>query len=191
MESVDPIAAALRKAGVRVYVDTRDQYKPGFKYAEHEAQGVPLRIAIGMRDIENGQAEIARRDTLQKSFEPLGEADGFASRIASLLETIQSELLNSAKSRMQSRTRPVDTYGDFKEQIEQGGFVLAHWDGTAETEARIKEETKATIRCVPIDGDLGEEMNTLLGLGGGAAETGRCMVTGRPSPRRVVLARAY
>lgn len=191
MESVDPIAAALRKAGVRVYVDTRDQYKPGFKYAEHEAQGVPLRIAIGKRDLENGQAEIARRDTLQKSFEPLGDLDGFASRIASQLDTIQSELLSAAKRRMQSRTRPVDTYGEFKEQIEQGGFLLAHWDGTAETEARIKEETKATIRCVPIDGDLGEEMNALLGLGGGAPETGRCMVTGRPSPQRVVLARAY
>lgn len=191
MKVAEPLRDALRSAGIRVRLDDRPQHKPGFKFAEHEALGVPLRIAIGPRDVEQGQVELARRDTLQKDVRPLSDPAAFATEMVALLETIQADLLERARQRMISQTRPVESYEQFKTEIEHGGFLLAHWDGTAETEEKIKEETKATIRCIPIGGDLGEQYNSLLGLNGAAPESGHCIVTGKPSQRRVIFARAY
>lgn len=163
----------LRGEGVSVKFDIRENHKPGWKFAEHEAQGVPVRIAVGPRDVKNGNIELARRDTLEKEIVP---AEGAAQRILHLLDTIQTEMLQKARQRMESATRTVDSYSDFKVEIEKGGFIYAHWDGTAETEALIKEETKATIRCIPLDDE---------------GETGVCMVTGKPSSKRVLFARSY
>jgi prolyl-tRNA synthetase len=173
MEYAEPIIQELRAKGISVKLDNRDNYKPGWKFAEHEAQGTPLRIAIGPRDIENGNLELARRDTLEKN---IVSKDGITDRVEKLLETIQSDLYNNAKKRMDDRTVHVNTYEDFKKQIENGGFIYAHWDGTEETEMKIKEETKATIRCIPLNSD---------------GETGKCMVTGKPSVKKVLFARSY
>ncbi|MGF1668870.1 MAG: proline--tRNA ligase [Balneolaceae bacterium] len=162
----------LKQIGIRVKLDNRDNYKPGWKFAEHEAQGIPLRIAVGPRDVENDNVELSRRDTLNKNIVP---RDSLAERIESLLLTIQDDLFNKAKKRMDERTTTVDTYDQFKKKIEDGGFIYAHWDGTAETETKIKEETKATIRLIPLTN----------------GEKGACMVTGKPSKLKVLFARSY
>jgi len=168
-----PIIDELKELGVRVKLDDRENQNPGYKFAEHEAQGVPLRVAVGPRDVDNNNVELARRDTLEKN---IVSRDGIAVHISELLKTIQSDLYNTAKERMNGRTRSADSYGEFKKEIEKGGFIYAHWDGTPETEEKIKQDTKATIRCIPLEP---------------SDETGECMVTGNPSERRVLFARAY
>jgi len=168
------IAEELRKAGIRVKFDNRDTHKPGWKFAEYEFKGVPLRIAVGPRDLENNQVELARRDTLEKS---LVSNQGLAELVSGLLKEIQASLFNIAKERMASRTKKVDDYNEFKRMLdEEPGFLLCHWDGTPETEEKIKEETKATIRCIPIDNPQ---------------EDGVCIYSGKPSKQRVIFARAY
>ncbi len=168
-----PIIDDLKALGVRVKLDDRENQNPGYKFAEHEAQGVPLRMAVGPRDVENNNVELARRDTLEKN---IVSRVGIAEHIDNLLTQIQSDLYNSAKERMDNGTRTVDSYKEFQKEIEKGGFIYAHWDGTAETEEKIKQDTKATIRCIPLEP---------------SDETGKCMVTGKPSERRVLFARAY
>lgn len=173
LEYADPLIKELKALGVSVKLDDRDNFKPGWKFAEHEAKGVPVRIAIGPRDVENQKLEIARRDTLEKQ---LISKEGSAELIKNLLDTIQSDLFEAAKKRREENTRHVDNYDQFKEVIEKGGFVYAHWDGTEETESLIKEETKATIRCIPLTGDK---------------TPGKCMVTGNKSDQKVLFARSY
>jgi len=173
MEYIQPVIDTLKEKGITVKLDDRENYNPGYKFAEHEAQGVPLRIAVGSRDIENNNVELARRDTLEKN---IVSKDGIEDHIENLLKQIQTDLYQSAKDRMEKRTRSVDSYEEFKKEIEAGGFIYAHWDGTAETEEKIKQETKATIRCIPLEPDT---------------DSGTCMVTGNPSERRVLFARAY
>ena len=168
-----PIIDDLKALGVRVKLDDRENQNPGYKFAEHEAQGVPLRMAVGPRDVENNNVELARRDTLEKN---IVSRVGIAEHIDNLLTQIQSDLYNSAKERMDNGTRTVDSYKEFQKEIEKGGLIYAHWDGTAETEEKIKQDTKATIRCIPLEP---------------SDETGKCMVTGKPSERRVLFARAY
>lgn len=173
IEYGDTIFNELKELGIRVKLDDRDQYKPGFKFAEHEAQGIPLRIAIGPRDVENNNVELARRDLNEKNIE---SREGIAERIKQLLDDIQNELFQKAKDRRESMTYHAENYDDFKDVIEnKGGFVWAHWDGTAETEEKIKEETKATIRLIPLE----------------EGEAGKCMVTGKPSKQKVLFARSY
>ncbi len=165
----------LRKAGISVKYDDRDTYKPGWKFAEYELKGVPVRIAIGPKDLENGTVEVARRDTLEKSILPLD--DQFTSTIDQLLTDIQTNIYSKAHDFRSGMITKVESYEEFKKVLEEkGGFILAHWDGTAETEDKVKEETKATIRCIPLDGE---------------EETGKCMVTGKPSKQRVIFAKAY
>ena len=173
-EKVDRIAARLRELGVRVKFDNDDTKKPGWKFAEYELKGVPVRLAMGGRDLENDTVEIMRRDTLEKETCPCA---GLEEYVRDLLEEIQSGIFRKALDHRARRTVRVDTYDEFKERIEEGLFIMAHWDGTPETEERVKNETKATIRCIPLDT--------------ADAEPGRCMVTGRPSARRVLFARAY
>ena len=170
---VEPIVAELRSKGISVKYDDADNKRPGFKFADYELKGVPVRLAIGARDLENNTVEVMRRDTLEKSSASL---DGIVDYVAGLLEEIQSNIYTKALNYRNSRMIEVDTYKEFKEKIEEGGFILAHWDGTTETEERIKEETKATIRCIPLDGDK---------------TPGKCMVTGKPSAQRVIFARNY
>lgn len=172
-ERVNPIMNALQDMGISVKYDDADNRRPGFKFADYELKGVPVRLAIGARDLENGTVELMRRDTLEKETLPL---DGIVEHIKELLEDIQSNIFKKALDARNSRIRTVETYDEFKEEIEKSGFILAHWDGTPETEAKIKEETKATIRCIPFDRDT---------------TPGKCMVTGRPSEGRVIFARAY
>lgn len=172
-EVVDPIVKQLRALGISVKYDDAENKRPGFKFADYELKGVPVRLAIGARDIENGVVEVMRRDTLEKHNAPL---DGIAEYVKNLLEDIQSNIFKKALDRRAEMTRTVETYDEFKEEIEKGGFILAHWDGTTETEEKIKEDTKATIRCIPLDGDT---------------TPGVCMVTGKPSARRVLFARNY
>lgn len=169
----EQIAAALKAKGISIKIDDNDTKKPGWKFAEYELKGVPVRLAMGGRDLENGTIEVFRRDTLQKETLPL---EGLEEHIAQLLEDIQKNIYKKAYDYRASVTREVDTYEDFKVEIEKGGFLLCHWDGTPETEEKIKEETKATIRCIPLDGDK---------------TPGKCMVTGKPSKQRVLFARAY
>ncbi|MDY5968696.1 MAG: His/Gly/Thr/Pro-type tRNA ligase C-terminal domain-containing protein, partial [Bacteroidales bacterium] len=171
--AVEPIVKALKAKGITVKYDNREEYKPGWKFNEYEFKGVPVRLAIGPRDLENGTCEVCRRDTLAKSNVPLHGIEEYVSR---LLDEIQSNLLERAKDYRQSWTRSVDTWDEFKAEIEKGGFLLCHWDGTTETEEAIKTETKATIRCIPLDAP---------------AEEGKCIFSGQPSHRRVVFARAY
>lgn len=170
---VDPIIAQLKSFGISVKYDDADNKRPGFKFADYELKGVPVRLAIGARDIENGTVEVMRRDKLEKSTEKL---DGIALFVKDLLDNIQTNIFNKALAHRESKTIQVDSYDEFKEKIEEGGFILAHWDGTPETEEKIKEETKATIRCIPLDGDK---------------TPGICMVTGKPSAQRVIFARSY
>ncbi len=168
------LSEELKALGLGVEFDDRDNLKPGFKFAEHELHGIPIRIAIGPRDLANGTVELARRDTLTKSTEPL---EGLSVRIPTLLDTIQNDMYQKALRFLESNIRRVDTYEEFQRVLdEKGGFVAAHWDGTPETEALIKEETKATIRCLPLDSE---------------PEEGKCVRTGKPSHQRVLFARAY
>ena len=172
-EKANEIIAKLKKLGISVKYDNDDTKKPGWKFAEYELKGVPVRLAMGARDMENGTVEVARRDTLTKETVSFDNIDLY---IKSLLNDIQRNIYKKAADYRDSVTRKVDTYEEFKEEIEKGGFLLCHWDGTAETEALIKEETKATIRCIPLEGEK---------------EEGVDMVTGKPSKQRVVFARAY
>ena len=170
---VAPIVERLRNMGISVKYDNADNRRPGFKFADYELKGVPVRLALGGRDLENGTIEVMRRDTLEKETVAL---EGIEEYVAKLLEDIQANIYQKALKHRAEMTTSVDTYEEFKEQIEKGGFILAHWDGTPETEEKIKEETKATIRCIPLDGDK---------------TPGKCMVTGNPSAQRVVFARNY
>ncbi len=170
---VEPIVKELRALGVSVKYDDADNKRPGFKFADYELKGVPVRLAIGARYIENGTVEIMRRDTLEKQVEPL---EGIARFVKDLLEDIQANIYQKALKHREELTREVNSYEEFKEEIEKGGFLLCHWDGTPETEEKIKAETKATIRCIPLDGDK---------------TPGKCMVTGKPSKQRVIFARNY
>jgi prolyl-tRNA synthetase len=171
---VNELVKELRQMGIRVKYDDRDSQRPGWKFAEYEMKGVPVRLAIGPRDLENGSVEIARRDTLEKKVEQL---EGIAQHIEKLLVEIQDNIYNKALKFREENTTKVDTYEEFKERlVSKPGFILAHWDGTKETEAIIKEETKATIRCIPFDGE---------------EEEGKCILTGKPSRRRVLFALSY
>ena len=170
---VEPIVDELRRRGISVKYDDADNKRPGFKFADYEVKGVPVRLAIGQRDIEEGTVELMRRDTLEKETLPI---DGIVDHISAELDDIQQKLFDRALEYRQRKTVSVDTYEEFKEKIEDGVFILAHWDGTSETEAKIKEETNATIRCIPFEGDT---------------TPGVCMVTGKPSARRVLFARSY
>ncbi len=180
LEAAERIERELRDAGIRVKLDARESQRPGWKFNEYEVQGVPIRLALGPRDIKNGTIELARRDTKTKEGVP---QEGLADRISGLLGEIQQGLFDSALAYRTAQTTKVDSYDDFKAVLDdKGGFVLAHWDGTDETEARIKEETKATIRCIPMP----DEAEAL-----GSNEPGVDMLTGKPSAQRVVFARAY
>lgn len=170
---VEPLVAALRAKGLSVKYDDADNRRPGFKFADYEVKGVPVRLAIGAKDLANGTVELMRRDTLEKETLPF---EGIEEHIVKELDDMQASLLEKARKRREERTITVDTYDEFKKRIEEGVFIMAHWDGTPETEALIKEETKATIRCIPMDGDT---------------TPGVCMVTGKPSKRRVLFARSY
>ncbi len=168
------IKTELENKGISVKYDNRDTHKPGWKFAEYELKGVPVRLAIGPRDIQNGTIEIARRDTLEKSTLP---QDGIVEHIEALLEEIQLNIYKKAYNFKTENTHEVDTWEEFKEIIdEKGGFVLAHWDGSTETELKIKDETKATIRCIPLNAKK---------------EEGKCIYTGKPSSCRVLFAKAY
>jgi prolyl-tRNA synthetase len=171
---VHALMAEMKTAGISVKYDDDDNRRPGWKFAEYEAKGVPVRVAIGPRDLENNNAEVARRDTKEKNIISL---DGLSQYIASLLDEIQDSLFNKAKAFREENTRKVNDYETFKTQLKkEGGFFLAHWDGTVETEQKIKDETKATIRCIPLDRE---------------EEAGVCMYSGKPSAGRVVFAKAY
>lgn len=171
---VDGLVKELRAKGISVKYDNRDTHKPGFKFNEYELKGVPLRIAIGPRDLENGTYELARRDTLTKD---TVSADGISDLVVKLLDEIQDNLWTKALNHRAENITEVEDYDTFKEVLEEkGGFVSAHWDGTAETEDRIKEETKATIRCIPLDQKI---------------EEGSCIYSGKPSKGRVLFAKAY
>ena len=173
-EVAKEVMKELRTKGVRVKFDDRDTYKPGWKFNEYELKGVPVRLAIGPRDVENGTLELARRDTLTKKSI---SRDDVVSIVVDLMDEIQKNLYNKADSFRTEKTTDVVTYDEFKEVLNtKGGFILAHWDGTAETEELIKKETKATIRCIPLDAKQ---------------EEGTCMVSGKPSNQKVLFAKAY
>ena len=172
-EKVDPIFEELKAAGISVKYDDDDKQRSGWKFAEYELRGVPIRLGVGMRDLENRTVEIARRDNLTKESRPL---EGIVDHIKTLLDEIQANIYDRALKFREANTFPVDSWEGFKEQIERGGFIIAHWDGTAETEEKIKDETKATIRCIPLDAP---------------EENGKCVYSGAPSTRRVIFARAY
>ena len=173
-EKADEIKQALQKQGYTVKFDNRDTHKPGFKFAEWELKGVPVRLAIGPRDLQNGTVEVARRDTKEKSSMSLNDVP---SLIPKLLDDIQENIYNRSLTFRDSHVTKADSYDDFKRILDdKGGFVSAHWDGTPETEASIKEETKATIRCIPL---VAKE------------ESGTCIYSGKPSNKRVLFARAY
>ncbi|MGB5821124.1 MAG: proline--tRNA ligase [Saonia sp.] len=173
-EKVNPLVKELRSKGISVKFDNRDTHKPGFKFNEYELKGVPVRLAIGQRDLDNGTYEIARRDTLEKETVQMGDVVG---KIEFLLKDIQKNIYQKAADYRSDHITEVDSYHEFKTILEEkGGFISAHWDGTAETEERIKDETKATIRCIPIN--VKEEQ-------------GSCVFTGKPSLRRVLFAKAY
>ncbi len=170
---VAPIVENLKKQGISVKYDNADNKRPGFKFADYELKGVPVRLVLGARDIENGTIEVMRRDTLEKETVSI---EGIEEYVEKLLDDIQNNIYTKALNHRLEMTTKVDTWEDFKTQIEKGGFILAHWDGTTETEEKIKEETKATIRCIPLDGE---------------EEEGKCIYTGKPSKRRVIFARNY
>ncbi|MCM1035904.1 MAG: proline--tRNA ligase [Bacteroides sp.] len=172
-EAIMPAIKRFEELGISVKYDDADNRRPGFKFADYEVKGVPVRLVVGPRDVEQGTVEVMRRDTLEKEERQLA---GIADSVAELLEDIQRNVYDKALKMRDSRIVKCDSYDEFKEKIEDGGFFLCHWDGTTETEERIKAETKATIRCIPLDAP---------------AEEGKCMVTGRPSHRRVIIARAY
>ncbi len=173
-EAAARIMKSLKEKGIRVKYDTDMKNRPGFKFAEHEMHGVPVRLGLGARDLAAGQVEVARRDTKEKSAQPL---EGIADHVANLLEEIQQNLFDRALRFREAHTTRVDTLEEFRAVLaEKGGFVSAHWDGTPETEQQIKELTKATIRCIPLDNPL---------------EEGKCILTGNPSTQRVLFAVAY
>ncbi|MDO4496853.1 MAG: proline--tRNA ligase [Bacteroidales bacterium] len=174
---IQPWIDALEEKGVSVKYDDADNKRPGFKFSEYELKGVPVRIAMGGRDLENGTLEIVRRDTLQK--ETVSQ-EGIVERIVALLDEIQDNIFAKAKAMRDNCIRRVDTWEEFKTEIEKGGFLLCHWDGTPETEERIKAETKATIRCIPFEAHDPSDL-----------EPGVDMLTGKPSARRVLFARSY
>lgn len=177
-EKIDARAGALmqqlKAAGIRVKYDNDDNNRPGWKFAEYELRGVPVRIALGLRDLENGVAEVARRDTKEKQSLPL---DTLGTAIPELLNSIQQSLFDRALKFREENTSKVDTWEEFQKVLDtKGGFILAHWDGTSETEQKIKELTKATIRCIPLNNQ---------------PEVGKCVFSGKPSGQRVLFARAY
>jgi prolyl-tRNA synthetase len=172
-ERVDPIFEELKAAGISVKYDDSDNQRSGWKFAEYELRGVPIRLGLGMRDLENSTIEVARRDTLNKESVAI---DTIVDTVKILLEQMQAAIFQKALRFREENTHRVDTWDEFKIQIEKGGFILAHWDGTAETEEKIKDETKATIRCIPLDAE---------------EEAGKCVYSGAESNRRVVFARAY
>ena len=170
---VAPLVDRLKSMGISVKYDNSDNKRPGFKFADYELKGIPVRLVMGGRDLENNTVEVMRRDTLEKETMSF---DGIEEHVAQLLKDIQSNIYDKALKFREAHTITVDTYDEFKERIEDGVFILAHWDGTSETEEKIKEETKATIRCIPLHGDK---------------TPGKCMVTGKPSAQRVLFARSY
>ncbi|ASB48134.1 proline--tRNA ligase [Alkalitalea saponilacus] len=173
-EVAEKLVTELKSLGISVKYDDDDKRKPGWKFAEYELKGVPVRLAIGPRDLENGTVEVARRDTLTKEVMPL---EGITGKIESLLNDIQENIFKKALDYRTEHTTKVDDYEEFKQLLDdKGGFFLCHWDGTSETEEKIKAETKATIRCIPLDAPN---------------EEGKCMVSGKPSPKRVLFARSY
>ncbi len=172
-EKVSGIVSRLKALGVSVKYDNSDNKKPGWKFSEYELKGVPVRLAMGGRDMENNTIEVARRDTLTKE---TVSCENIEEYVKNLLDEIQENIYKKALDYRASATREVNSYEEFKEEIEKGGFLLCHWDGTPETEELIKNETKATIRCIPLEGDK---------------TPGKCMVTGKPSAQRVIFARAY
>lgn len=172
-EKVAGIVDGLKAKGISVKYDDADNKRPGFKFADYELKGVPVRLVIGPKDLEENTAEVMRRDTLGKETVSL---DGIVDYVANLLEDIQNNIYTKARNFRDSHIFEANSYDEFKELIEKGGFVLAHWDGTTETEERVKEETKATIRCIPLDGDT---------------TPGTCIFTGKPSERQVIFARNY
>lgn len=173
-EKATALMAELKKAGIRVKYDDSDNARPGWKFAEYEMKGVPVRIAMGMRDLENNVVEVARRDTREKQSISM---DGLSDAVIALLDEIQKNMFNKARAFRDSHISEVDTWEEFEALLqEKGGFIAAHWDGTAETEAAIKEKTKATIRCIPLNNPQQE---------------GKCILTGKPSKERVLFATAY
>jgi prolyl-tRNA synthetase len=172
-ESIGPVICELRAKGITVKFDDDDNQRSGWKFAEYELKGVPVRIAIGMRDLENGTVEVARRDTLFKESRPI---ESVAGHIAELLEAIQENIYRKALEFREANTFVADTWEEFQARIDAGGFIIAHWDGTSETEEAIKASTKATIRCIPFNS---------------AEEAGTCVYSGKPSAKRVIFARAY
>jgi prolyl-tRNA synthetase len=171
---LNPLVDALKARGLAVVFDDDDNRKPGWKFSEYEMKGVPVRLAMGPRDLENNTVEVARRDTLTKEFIPFEEVED---RAVDLMDIIQKSLFDKALSFREEKTTSVDSWEDFQDVIKtKGGFVLAHWDGSAETEERIKQKTKATIRCIPQDS---------------VEEEGKCIFSGNPSSRRVLFAKAY
>ena len=173
-EKAATLVKEFKKRGISVKYDDSDAFKPGYKFAEYELRGVPVRLAMGMRDLENGTIEVARRDTKTKETRAV---EGIADHVDSLLETIQQAIFDKALAYREANSHRADSYDEFKEILDsKGGFIYAHWDGTSETEEKIKEETKATIRCIPLDA---------------VEEQGTCIYSGNPSGKRVVFARAY
>jgi prolyl-tRNA synthetase len=167
------LTIAMKDAGVRYHVDDRDQYRPGWKFNHWEMKGVPVRIELGPRDLASGEARVSLRHSGEKRQE---RREGLAARLPATLEDVQRGLYAKALAFRDANTHSIDDYGEFRERIDAGGFFLAHWDGTGETEERIKQDTKATIRCIPFDAP---------------EEAGKCLVTGKPSRRRVLIAKAY
>lgn len=172
-EKVDVIVKELKAKGISVKYDDSDNKRPGFKFADYELKGVPVRLVLGARDLENETIEVMRRDTLEKETRNI---DGISDYVETLLEEIQQNIFNKAKTARDARIYECDNYEDFKERIKDGGFFLCHWDGTSETEAKIKEDTQATIRCVPLGFEQTEGVD---------------MVSGKPAKQRVIIARSY
>ena len=172
-EKVNPIFEDLKAAGISVKYDDSDHQRSGWKFAEYELRGVPVRLGMGMRDLENGTVEVARRDNLTKETQPL---EGIVEHIKTLLDDIQQNIYDRALAFREDNTFTVETWDEFKDQIEKGGFIMAHWYGTAETEEKIKDETKATIRCIPLNS---------------IEQSGKCVYSGKESAKRVLFARAY
>ncbi len=171
--AVEKLMTEFRAKNISVKFDMRDKERPGYKFAEHELRGIPIRLGMGPKDLANGTIEMARRDLLTKEVVP---CEGLVDRIAATLDDIQSSLYKKAVERRDAMTHRVDTWAEFESALDKGGFIYAHWDGTGETETKIKEKTKATIRCIPLDNPQ---------------EVGVCILTGKPSKERVVFARAY
>ena len=172
-KEVQPIIDELRKKGISVKFDDSDNKRPGFKFADYELKGVPVRLVLGARDLENGTIEVMRRDTLEKETRSI---DGIAAYVEQLLEDIQKNIFEKARKYRDEHVYECENYEEFKEKVKDGGFFLCHWDGTAETEAQIKEETQATIRCVPFAYEQ---------------TPGTDMVSGKPAKYRVIIARSY